>query len=843
MRKALALILFLLTNWVQAVIAQSECTVTHYDEFSGMAQWYVTQIVQDQQGMMWFATWNGLNRFDGYEFECFKSQAGDGVDVPSDRISNMIMADDGSLRCYVEGRVFGFCTKSCKWFTISETEEKRLKQVFETTPQGEASMASDVWFDYKDIYGTEWRISEHGRLMRKNSSSGIYEDYPANWHGASRVLFCKADREGNAWLVSNYGVFKLSFYRKPYKFLEQESHAQVRSAFVDNKLRYWVATKDDAAIRIYDRQNHLMGYLGIDGRLHPQYKSFGSPIYHIFQDSKGTFWLSSKPGGLFRLKETAEKTFSVEHFIHHAEDKSSLSGNELYYTAEDRHGRLWIASFNTGIDCIPDPQAKTPVFLHMEGEAKTMVYSKMRVRQLLITRQNILLVASSAGLLVADVSPKDTRQIVFKQHTKDPHRSNSLSNNATMYITEDEKGRIFVCTESGGVNQILTDDLLADELEFRHFNTSTGLPSDVALSAVPFNHRLLVVSNNQLIWLNADTEDRSDYRAFFWKDKLRFSDATPIMLPDGRGLFGLQDGAFFIRKEDIGRSNYVPPIALTELLIENQYKNRAVNDLDTLVLDPSQRDFRLCFAALNYSDAAQIEYAFRLGEESPWNNIGKDRSATFLDMKPGVYQLQIRSTDADGLWADNIRTLTIIVKPTFWETRWAQLLYVLLLGAIVYTLLYIRRYIRNLNRRQKELHEAYLTLLNANQDHPESKMIVEQPPKPQVKPEDEAFMQRAIHFIEEHLGDSDINIGDMATATATSRSGLNRKMKSLLGVTPLDFIREARIRKACQLLKQGTAVNDVAYSCGFSDPKYFGKCFKAEMGMTPTEYKVENSPS
>ena len=83
-----------------------------------------------------------------------------------------------------------------------------------------------------------------------------------------------------------------------------------------------------------------------------------------------------------------------------------------------------------------------------------------------------------------------------------------------------------------------------------------------------------------------------------------------------------------------------------------------------------------------------------------------------------------------------------------------------------------------------------------------------------------------MRFIEEHIGDPDINIGDMAEATATSRSGLNRKMKSLLGVTPLDFIRSARIRKACGMLEEGMSVNDVAYGCGFSDPKYFGKCLR-----------------
>ena len=84
----IAIIACLLPITLQA--GEPICHVTHYDEFSGLAQWNATQIVQDKQGMMWFATWNGLNRFDGYEFECFKSKAGDGVDIPSDRIRDII---------------------------------------------------------------------------------------------------------------------------------------------------------------------------------------------------------------------------------------------------------------------------------------------------------------------------------------------------------------------------------------------------------------------------------------------------------------------------------------------------------------------------------------------------------------------------------------------------------------------------------------------------------------------------------------------------------------------------------------------------------------------------------
>ena len=414
-----------------------------------------------------------------------------------------------------------------------------------------------------------------------------------------------------------------------------------------------------------------------------------------------------------------------------------------------------------------------------------------------------------------------------------------------MYVSEDSQHRIYICTESGGLNQIITENLLANQLEFRHFNLATGFPSDIILSAVPYGKDLLVVSNNQIVRLKPDESDNQNYESFLWQDKLRFSDATPLRLPDGRSIFGLQNGAITIKPDGIQKSNFVPPIVLTSLSIENGPSDRAVNRLDTLVLAPSQRDIFLQFAALDYKTEGMIDYAFRLGDgDEPWNNIGKNHSVTFLDLRPGTYLLQIKSTNNDGVWVDNTRTLTIIVTPTFWETRWAKALYLLLIVVIVWGIIRTRQHIINLNRRQQELHEAYLAILNATPTHPLLSVKEESTlAKPKMKPEDEAFMQRAMQFIEEHLGDPDINIGDMADATATSRSGLNRKMKSLLGVTPLDFIREARIRKACQLLKEGLPINDVAYNCGFSDPKYFGKCFKAEIGMTPKEYKVENSPN
>ena len=817
MWKTLLVIFYVLAVHINLLKAQSQCTVTHYDEFSGMAQWWVTQVVQDKQGMIWISTWNGLNRYDGYQFETFKSRVGDGVDIPSDRIMDMVMDKNGNLLCFIDGRVFLFNVKTCKYSLIDKRLERRMIVCFNKRHNRELADAEKPII-IKDHYGKTWNISNDLEIGKD-------------------VKYCVTDREGNVWLRSMFGVYRLSFSQKSYTFFPQKNPGQIRCFYVDKKKRYWVVCRDDKSVRLFNKDNCFLGYLGKDGLLHSSYVPFGSPIYNIMQDSHSTFWFCSKPDGLFRLRENSKGKFTIKNFIH-SQDRYSLSNNELYYTKEDRYGRLWIATFGDGVNCILNPQSDKPFFMNRHNGLCYPKNKGQRTRQIHITHDGVMLVATTSGLIVADVTPKDIRRINFKCHVKDVRRASSLSNNATMYVTEDSKHRLYVCTESGGVNRIISKNLLSDKLEFRHYNMTTGLPSDVALSAVAMSDSLLIVSNNQLILLNPDRESSMNNTAFFWKDKLRFSDACPTQLPDGKWIFGLQDGCFTIQADKLQKSYYVPNLVLTGLSVENGNIDHSVCWEDTLVLHPSKRSFTVYFAALNYSGNDNISYAFQMGQEpKEWNLIGKNRSATFLDLRPGEYQLKIRSTNNDGIWVDNIRVVTIIVEPTFWETPIAKFLYFLFLLVVVWCILRARRYVLNLKRHQQELHKAYLALLNRKdmlkEDEHEARYT------PSMKPDDEVFMQRAMKFIEEHIGDSDINIGDMAEATFTSRSGLNRKMKSLVGVTPLHFIREARIRKACQMLKGGATVNDVACSCGFSDSKYFGKCFKSEIGMTPLEYKKQ----
>lgn len=111
---------------------------------------------------------------------------------------------------------------------------------------------------------------------------------------------------------------------------------------------------------------------------------------------------------------------------------------------------------------------------------------------------------------------------------------------------------------------------------------------------------------------------------------------------------------------------------------------------------------------------------------------------------------------------------------------------------------------------------------------------------------DKIFLDDAIACVEKRLQETDFDIVQMATELHVSRSTLNRKIKAITGLTPLDFIRNVRLKHACTLLKEPSiSISEVAYTTGFSTPRYFAKCFKDEFQMTPSQYqsgKEDTSP-
>ena len=106
------------------------------------------------------------------------------------------------------------------------------------------------------------------------------------------------------------------------------------------------------------------------------------------------------------------------------------------------------------------------------------------------------------------------------------------------------------------------------------------------------------------------------------------------------------------------------------------------------------------------------------------------------------------------------------------------------------------------------------------------------------------MMGKLMQYIEEHISDENLKIEDMADAVSLGRTVFYSKIKQLVGLTPSDFLRQIRMQRAIQLVeKSKLSFSEIAYSSGFSDPKYFSKCFKKETGMTPSEYRKAKQQS
>lgn len=106
-------------------------------------------------------------------------------------------------------------------------------------------------------------------------------------------------------------------------------------------------------------------------------------------------------------------------------------------------------------------------------------------------------------------------------------------------------------------------------------------------------------------------------------------------------------------------------------------------------------------------------------------------------------------------------------------------------------------------------------------------------------PTDERFLQKMIAAIEEHLGDDQFDVLRLGDLLGLSKSTLYRKTKVLLNISPSEFIKNIRLKHACQLMERDRSitVSEVAYETGFTDPRYFATCFKTAFGLTPSEYQ------
>lgn len=116
--------------------------------------------------------------------------------------------------------------------------------------------------------------------------------------------------------------------------------------------------------------------------------------------------------------------------------------------------------------------------------------------------------------------------------------------------------------------------------------------------------------------------------------------------------------------------------------------------------------------------------------------------------------------------------------------------------------------------------------------------LIQTPQREIAQSPKDKMLQKIVHYIEQNLSNGEYDVEQLSNDMAMSRMSLYRKMKTCIGQTPSEFIREFRLRRAAELLQEGeNNINEICYNTGFNDIKTFRLAFKKRFGMAPNEYK------
>ena len=154
---------------------------------------------------------------------------------------------------------------------------------------------------------------------------------------------------------------------------------------------------------------------------------------------------------------------------------------------------------------------------------------------------------------------------------------------------------------------------------------------------------------------------------------------------------------------------------------------------------------------------------------------------------------------------------------------------------------YLKARVENLLAQRHKLQSFYRdNLMNSvlSSTAVSEEVVLEEEKLPEMSPNDRKFMDKLIELMEKNMDNGELVVDDLVSELAVSRSVFFKKLKTLTGLAPIEFIKEMRMKRAVQLIETGEFnMTQISYMVGINDPRYFSKCFKAQVGMTPTEYR------
>ncbi|WP_240975907.1 hybrid sensor histidine kinase/response regulator [Chitinophaga fulva] len=395
----------------------------------GLSNNAVTSVYQDHKGFMWFGTYDGLSRYDGYRFKVYRNKVGDSTSLADNGIYTL--ADDNHHQLWVGGRrgvsVFNPATEKFFMPVYRPVNSRTLRKANENIHIIKSDENGLV------LVGTE----KNGLLVFDNNlDNGL--QIPLHW---------------DAKILTNYEVTGIKFTGKSawifvqniglcrYEIGQHTLYIVSRDIPRANYLNI-----DKAGNLLLGTDSGVFRYMAATGKFSGNALPENSKIVHLYTDREGTTWCASDGNGIYLITGTdaPARPFTSPG------SRSQLSSNAVYSIYEDREGRKWIGTLRGGINILesrrnpfelnvlnrnPDARAiDNFIFSFCEEDAK-----------------NIWIGTDGGGLKHWN---RETGAITSYSH--DVHQPQGISSNFITSIIHDVHHDLWISTWFGGVNRYST---------------------------------------------------------------------------------------------------------------------------------------------------------------------------------------------------------------------------------------------------------------------------------------------------------------------------------------------------------------------------------------------------
>jgi signal transduction histidine kinase/ligand-binding sensor domain-containing protein/AraC-like DNA-binding protein len=681
----------------------------------------IKSICSDYRGKLWIAQYANLYTMDPVSRSISQVYLPDANGNPVKTVVECVI-EDSKHRVWIgtENGLFRYTieTNSYRRYVYQEGDPRSLGN-------------NHVRTIAEDRSGTIWvgTINGLSRLQPDEQHFITYRHIPGNEASLSdnKVSCIVADNDGLLWVGTMNGLNalhvttqKIATYNTEDGNIFSLTGKAISCAYFDKEGIYWFGTFM-RGINKYDKNINLFGL-----KLSSTFNKNGGPppiVTNFAENRHGNVYVATFDGGLYEFNHRTGQihrtdirlngkivrpiaimalhmarenrlyigTYGLEMIIMNTltgktEQVATGNGtgnpynNNIYCIAEDSKGNTWVGTNGAGISVIhdnkvivkysPTPSGANERLLPINGYIRAIVED---------TDKNIWIGTHGGGLAV--YRPISDTWTIYDQN------NSQLPSNKIQSLLCDSRGMMWVGTDGGGLSLFNKQ-----KKQFVRFTEKDGLQNTTIYQIVEdLRGQLWLSTNTGISSMDPVSYKFRNFTSYHGVQNSNFFHGSGIRLSGGELLFGGLEGINYFNPDGFTINHNIPKVILTDLKISNKSVipgNEApikehISIVKEIRLDYKQ-NFALSFVALNYTLAKQNLYAYQLeGFDKDWNYTGTNNTASYTNLDPGNYTFRVKASNNDGVWNTGESMIKIYVKPPFWRTTVAYIIYILFISSVL----------------------------------------------------------------------------------------------------------------------------------------------------------------